>query len=243
MSPLDRFHEAWPRGVAPSLVEHFAGAADHVAPAMTLWSGAERFASMLATAGVAPGDRLSCSHAPGIRWAQALVGCLMRGVVFCPNAPGAPARAEARAHLDALGALSVSKERPQRVAGPAALTFADGVTWSHDTLEGLSGSDLPSPRVGARMCSEAPWWEPAGVATLWLGLTAGVEFHVGLTDEAVHRLGPEVVTCRPGRLSSLLDWVPVAPKGVAVIGGLPTAEDQRAAEQKGWQLASFRLPG
>jgi len=69
MSPVDRFHAAWPRGVSPSVVEHFGGGADHVAAAMTLWSGAERIASLLSTGGLAPGERVACAPC------QAFGGC------------------------------------------------------------------------------------------------------------------------------------------------------------------------
>ncbi|MDP1919342.1 MAG: hypothetical protein Q8L14_24035 [Myxococcales bacterium] len=243
MNPLDRFHASWPRGVAPSIVEHFADAADHVAPAMTLWSGAERVGSMLAAARLERGDRLSCALAPGARWAQTLLGALMRGVVFCPVVPGAAPSPDTRAHVDALGALTLSSNHPRALDGPAAVIFSDGRLWSLDALDSLASGDVPLPRSGARMCSEAPWWEPTGVATLWLALTAGAELHVGATGDELHRLGPDVLTARPGRLTQVLEWAPIAPKGVAVIGGAPTLDDERVAAQRGWPLLSFALPG
>jgi hypothetical protein len=242
VNPLDRFHALWPRGVAPSIVEHFAEAADHVAPAMTLWSGGERVGSMLAAAHLERADGLSCALVPGARWAQTLLGALMRGLVFCPVLPGAAQAAQSRAHLDALGTLTVSGQRSTSTEGPAAIAFADGRRWSLEELDGLASGDVPLPRSGARMCSEAPWWEPTGVATLWLALTSGAELHVGATGDELHRLGPEVLTARPGRLSELLEWVPVSPKGLAVIGGIPTPDDERMAHRRGWQLLSFPLP-
>lgn len=243
MNPLDRFHASWPRGVAPSIVEHFAEAADHVAPAMTLWNGAERVGSMLAEARLERGDRLSCALPPGARWAQTLLGALMRGVVFCPVVPGAAPAPSARAHLDALGTLTSTGDRPPALEGPASIIFPDGRLWSLDALDGVATGNVPLPRSGARLCSEAPWWEPTGVATLWLALTAGAELHLGLTGDELHRLGPELLAARPGRLAALLDWAPVSPKGLAVIGGSPTPDDERAAERRGWQLLSFALPG
>lgn len=110
MKLLDRLHASWPRGVAPSVVEHFADAADHVAPAMTLWSGAERMAGWLSRSGVGAGSCVGCALPPGVRWTQTFVACLMRGAVFCPLPPGSPPEGRACAHLDVTGHLTVDRK-------------------------------------------------------------------------------------------------------------------------------------
>ncbi|MDX2011088.1 MAG: AMP-binding protein [Myxococcaceae bacterium] len=239
MSALDRFHASWPRGVAPSVVEHYAGAADHVAPAMTLWSGAERVAALLASHGLQPGERVGCALPPGVRWAQTLVACLMRGLVFCPQRPGQPSASAPRALIDETGAFS---KRPCERApddGGVLVRFDETLAWSADQLDALI-ADVPTPRPGARIASDASWVEPTGlVGAVWFSLSYGGELHVGLTDEELHRLGPEVVCARAGRLPELLESLPTAVSGLAVIGPAPSSVDVDAAKRRGWALASL----
>lgn len=239
MNALDRFHAAWPRGVAPSIVEHFAGAADHVAPAMTLWSGAERLAALLASHGLSTGERVGCALPPGIRWVQTLVACLMRGLVFCPVSPGHPSPTEPRALLDETGALALRPcDRPPDERG-LVVRFEDGRAWTADQLDAFITS-VPMPRVGARIVSEAPWSDPSGLAgAVWVALACGGELHVGLTDEELHRLAPDVICARPGHLRQTLDAVPTASTGLSVIAGTPTGDDAEAARQRGWTVASL----
>lgn len=241
MNALERFHASWPRGVAPSVVEHFGGAADHVAPAMTLWSGAERVGAMLASAGLEPGTQVGCALPPGIRWVQTFMGCLMRRVTFWPVAPGA-SPANLRAFIDGAGRLTTGESSRPLTAGEAV---TDGTTsWNTDALDAVLSAfgSIPLPRSGARIVSEAPWWEPGGLASaVWLGLSVGAELHVGVTDEEVHRLGPDVVVARPGRLAGLLDWAPPSPRGLAVIAGDPHDDDRSLAGRRGWQLLGLPL--
>jgi hypothetical protein len=237
MSALDRFHASWPRGVAPSVVEHYAGAADHVAPAMTLWSGAERIASLLASHGLQPGERVGCALPPGVRWTQTLVGCLMRGLVFCPTEPGHAPGAEPRALIDETGAFSKRPCDRAPDAGGVLVRFEDGRSFSADQLDALI-ADVPTPRSGARIASEAPWTTPAGfVGAVWFSLSYGGELHVGLTDEELYRLGPEVVCVHPGALPSMLESLPTAVSGLAVIGGAALPGDLEAASRRGWTVA------
>lgn len=244
MSAVDRFHASWPRGVSPSVVEHFAGAADHVAPAMTLWSGAERVAGLLASAGIEPGDRVGCAVPPGIRWVQTFIACLMRGATFCPvGASGRPATG-LRGLVDEKGAFTLGLGEAVRAPG-RAVCFPDGRSWSADDLDGLLGAfgEVPLPRNGARLCSEVPWWEPAGFAcATWLGLSVGAELHLGLTDDEVHRLGPDVLVCRPGRLAVLLEAVPPSSRGLVVVPGAAEAGDLLLAAKHQWQLLAVPLP-
>lgn len=242
MNALERFHASWPRGVAPSIVEHFAGAADHVAPAMTLWSGAERAGTWLSSAGIEQGDHLGCALPPGIRWVQTFVACQLRGVVFCPMAPGSPPPSGLRALIDEHGALTMKTGRDNAIECVA--TFSDGSRWSHGDLDAvLAGfGAMPLPRAGARLVTNLPWSSPAGVAcAVWLALNSGSELHVGVTDEELHRLGPDVVVSEPGRLADLLDWAPVAGAGLAVLAGPATPADHALATKRGWKLVSLSL--
>jgi hypothetical protein len=242
VSALDRFHASWPRGVSPTIVEHFAGGADLAVPAMTLWSGAERVAAELSSLGLEPGDRVGCALPPGVRWAQTFVACLMRRLVFAPVGPGQRPGALLRALIDESGVISRSAEHPRRVEGPAAVSLG-ARTWTLDALEALSaGFGQHHPRAGARLVCESPWWEPGGLVGAWLGLSAGCELHVGVTDDELHRLGPDLVCARPGRLSRVLDWAPSSPVGLAVIAGAALPADQAAADQKQWKLVSLALP-
>lgn len=245
MSTLDRFHASWPRGVAPSLVEHFAGAADHVAPAMTLWSGAERMAVQLSTRALAHGDVVSCSLPPGARWAQTLVACLMRGHVFLPVAPGAPSLPYSRGHVDTLGQLHVRVAPTAPFAADPLVSFADGRAWTATTLEDTLTSafrDAALPRAGARLLVQQPWWEPGGFLGVWLGLLVGAEVHTGVLDDEMHLLGPDVVVTAPGALEASLLWAPRTMMGTAVITGEPTEADMHGAANRGWRVVPVVPP-
>ncbi|MBL8941431.1 MAG: hypothetical protein JNM69_43195 [Archangium sp.] len=244
MSALDRFHASWPRGVSPTVVEHFAGAADHVAPAMSLWSGAERIASSLSSMGLVSGDRFGCALPPGIRWAQTFIACLMRGVVFAPIPPGQKPGVGLRALVDESGNFTMATEAPPRLQGPGAVSLREGRTWTLDALDGVTTqlTERQHVRAGARLVSEAPWWEPSGLCAAWLGLSLGAELHVGLSDEELHRLGPDVVCARSGHVERLMNWVPAAPTGLLVVNGEASAADRAIADRRGWKLVSLALP-
>jgi acyl-CoA synthetase (AMP-forming)/AMP-acid ligase II len=185
------------------------------------------------------GERVGCALPPGIRWVQTLVACLMRGLVFCPVPPGHPSSTEPRALLDETGALSVrpcSREPDER---GLVVRFEDGRAWIADHLDAVIAS-VPVPRVGARILSKAPWSDPSGLAgAVWLALTCGGELHVGLTDEELHRLAPDVISARPGDLRDVLDAVPTTSAGLAVIAGTLTGDDAEAARQRAWTVASL----
>ncbi len=131
------------------------------------------------------------------------------------------------------------------LASGTAVCFADGQTLSvgalDATLDGFGAT--PRPRNGARICSEAPWWEPVGLlGGVWLGLSCGAELHVGLTDEESHRLGPEAVAVRPQRVAATLAWLPTSIPGVVVMTSEPTPDDRDAAARRGWPLVLLPLP-
>lgn len=245
MNALDRFHASWPRGVAPSIVEHFAGAADHVAPAMTLWSGAERLAGVFASRGLFMGDTVGCALTPGIRWVQTLIACDMRRQIFAPLVPGAAA-GKTRAHLSLTGELEV----PTPSDGPPSevehlVQFAEGATWSTVALDSAierSFEEGALPRAGSRMVMRLPWSQPAGFFGLWLGLVMGAEVHVGVLEEELHLLGPEVIVTEPGGVEPLLSWVPRTVTGTAVVIGSPEELDMRTVTSRGWRIVPVSLP-
>ncbi len=243
MSALDRFNASWPRGVAPSIVEHFAGAADHVAAAMTLWSGAERVAGSFASRGLEAGQTVSCALPAGIRWVQALIACEMRKQLFLPLPPGSPAP-KSRGHLNLAGALEVGASLEAARDATHLVEFPSGLGWSTDALDALvenAFEDGALPRAGSRMVTTLPWWEPAGFVGVWLGLVMGAELHIGVAEEELHLLGPDVVVCAPGGLEPLLSWVPRTITGTAVVVGSPTDEDMRVVGARGWRAVPVRL--
>lgn len=245
MSALDRFNASWPRGVAPSIVEHFAGAADHVAAAMTLWSGAERVAGAFASRGLGAGEAVSCALPIGIRWVQSLIACEMRRQRFVPLLPGSPA-GPSRGHLTLAGALELTAPARADDRDPSHLVeFADGRAWSTGGLDELVENAFEEgalPRAGSRLVTTLPWWEPAGFVGVWLGLVMGAELHVGVAEEELHLLGPDVVVCAPGGLEPLLSWVPRTITGTAVVIGEPSELDMRVVGARGWRAVPIRLP-
>lgn len=246
MTALDRFHASWPRGVAPSIVEHFAGSADHVAPAMTIWSGAERMAVQFSSRNLARVEVVSCALPPGARWAQTLIACLMRDHVFLPVAPGASPLPYSRAHVDALGHLETKPAPAAPFATDPLVAFLDGRAWTAQAVEEVlttAFQDAALPRAGARLVVNQPWWEPGGFLGLWLGLFVGAEVHTGVTDDEVHLLGPDVMVTAPGTLESQLVWAPRSMMGTAVITGDPSEADMRAAEKRGWRVVPVTPPG
>lgn len=88
----------------------------------------------------------------------------------------------------------MSTETPPRLEGPGVVSLREGRTWTLDALDGVTMqlTERHQVRAGARLVSEAPWWEPSGLCAAWLGLSLGCEVHVGLNDEELHRLGPDV---------------------------------------------------